>query len=82
MFIHVHIFVSREAFVFEFGVAEVDEETDFDPGGVQIIDDLCLVFGGNGFDCLQLDDHFLFNKYIRAKVTNAFTSKHHFDRVL
>jgi len=55
------ILASGEALVFEFWVAEVDEEADFDPGGIQIIDDLCLVFGGNGFDGFQLDNHLFFN---------------------
>jgi len=56
------VLASGEALVFKFRVAEVDEQADFDPGGVQIIDDLCLVFGGEGFDRFQLDDHLLLNE--------------------
>ena len=67
------VFASGEALVFEFGVAEVDEQADFDAGGVQIIDDLRLVFRGDGFDRFQLDDHLFLNENIRIKVTNAFT---------
>jgi hypothetical protein len=77
-----NILASREALVFEFGIAEVDQQTYFNPGGVQIIDDLCLMFRGDGFDGFQFDDYLLFNEYIRIKVTNALAPERHLDRML
>ena len=74
--------IPGEAFVFEFGASEVDEQANFDPRGVQIIDDLCLVFGSDGFDSFQLDNHLLFNEKIGKKVAHAFTPKYHLDRML
>jgi len=40
--IHVQFCFSGKALVFEFWVAEIDQQSDFDSGGVEIVDDLRL----------------------------------------
>ena len=53
------LFASGKALVFEFWIAKVDEQADFDSSGVQIIDYLRLVFSGDSFDSFQFDDYLL-----------------------
>jgi hypothetical protein len=65
------IFSSGEALVFKFWAAEVYEQADFDPGGVEIIDDLRLVFGCDGFDGFQLDDHLFIDEKIGKEVAHT-----------
>jgi len=61
--IHVNyfkIFASGETLVFQFGRAEVNQEADFYAGGIQVIDELGLVFRDDAFDGFQFDDDFFF----------------------
>lgn len=74
--------ISREAFVFEFVIAEIDQQPDFDPGGVKIINDLRLMFGRDRFDSLQFDSHLFLNEYIYIKITDAFTPEYYLNRML
>ena len=53
------VLASRKAFVFEFRVPKIEEQANFDSGGVQIIDDLGLVLRGNNFYRFELHDHLL-----------------------
>lgn len=76
------VFASGEAFVFESRVSKIDEQADFDPGGVQVVDDLSLMFGGDGFHRFQLDNHVLLHEDVSVKVTHALTPEHDLDRVL
>ena len=73
------ILASCKAAIFEFGAAEVDQQTDFDAGGVKVVDDLRLMFGGDGFDGFQFNDDFLLNEYIRIEVAHALPPEHHLD---
>ena len=50
------VLASRKPFVFEPGVTEVNEQSHFDSRGVQVINDLRLMFGGDSFHCFQLDN--------------------------
>lgn len=69
------IFASRKAFVFESRGSKVYQQSHFDARGVEIIDDLSLMFGCNGFDGLQFNNHLLFNNEITIKVTDALPSE-------
>ena len=72
----------REAFVLEAGVAEVDEQPDLDAGGIQVVDDLRLMFRGSGFDRFQFNDDFVLDKNVGVKIPHGLPSENHLDRML
>ena len=69
------IFAARETLVFEFLVAKVDEQANFDSCGVQVVDNLSLMLGCDGLDCFQFNNHLLLHEYIHEKVAYTFASE-------
>lgn len=58
------------AFDLQPGVAEIDQETNLDAAGVQVIDQLGLMFRGQRSDDLKLNQNFLFNQNVGEEFTD------------
>lgn len=78
----IDVLYSGEAFEFELGSAEVDEEPYVDARGFQVVDDLGLVLRRKRFHGLDFHDDDVLDKQVGIEVTDAFTAKQHSDRFL
>ena len=76
------LLASGEAFEFEFGVSEIDEETDLNAGRVEVVDDLGLMLGKDGFHCLEFDEDFVLHQEISIEDPDVFASKSDLDLFL
>lgn len=75
-------FGAGEAFVFEAGVAEIDQEANGDAGCVQVVDDLGLVFGGDGFDRFEFDQDFSLDEEVGVKIPHDLRAEADLNRFL
>ncbi len=73
---------SGKPFKFEFRVAEVDEKTNFEAGGVKVIDYLSLMLGEQCFDCFEFNQHFSLHQEICVEVADILRAKSDSDRSL
>ena len=76
------LLASGEAFEFEFWVSEVDEETDLNAGRVEVVDDLGLMLGKDGFHGLEFDEDFVFHQEVGIEGPDVFASKRDLDLFL
>jgi hypothetical protein len=76
------LLASGEAFEFEFWVSEVDEETDLNAGRVEVVDDLGLMLGKDGFHCLEFDEAFVFHQEISIEDPDVLAPKRDLDLFL
>ena len=53
-----------------YALAKVDQKADFDPGGLEIVDELCFVSGVQFFDCFQFEDYFFLDDDVCDVVTD------------
>ena len=73
---------SCETFKFKLGAAKIDEQSDFDSSGVQIINKLRLVLRKDGFDSLKFHEHIALHEKIGIKITDTFSSEQDTDGML
>ena len=64
--------IEDDAFPFESGALEVEEERYAEAGCFQVVDALRHVMGGDLVDALQLQDQFLFHYQIGNVVADGF----------
>jgi hypothetical protein len=55
--------------------AEVQQVPDLDSGGLQVVDELRLMVGGQDAHRLQFEKHLALDKDVSLEVTNLTTSK-------
>ena len=73
---------SIEAAEFEFGVAEIDEQSYVDSGGVQVVNDDGLVFGSEGPCDLEFDEDLPFDENVDPIIAHVFSAEGDAHRVL
>lgn len=57
----LHCLASGTALDFQPGISEIDQKSDLDAAGLQIVDQLGLMLWSKSFYRFQFDDYFLFN---------------------
>lgn len=67
--------ISGKAFVFQLWISKIDEQSDFDTCGINVIYDLRAMDGRYGLSGFQLDDDPPLYKNVYKKLTAVFLAK-------
>lgn len=75
-------FASRKAFVFQSGMAKINQQSDLNSRRITIIDELSLMLWCDRLYGFEFDDHFFFNKNICVIIADALLPEHNLNRML